>query len=448
MNRLCFVLSLLVLLAACPKRNQTNTPTDSGEANVPDSKDPLWADLEAITKDPNATRENACAALLYLNADRARSLLADCLAPLISDASADVDTRRDAMELLAAANATAGAEILRGVLDDTNPAVRGKAAEVLLRLGDPSGVDVLLSYSSGYNNDRSGAFWLARFIESVPKEKILDAGRDGDKVARRSAAILLGLIGGDAALEVVSMLAIDPDKEARAYAQLAQTNLVDASGLLERLKKDLKARNKLTRFAAVEALGYYGRSLGEVEARALLSSALSDSDPVVQARVVESLILLGGAESGDVLAAKLEGADGVLQGRILRALKELKEPSALEKLLAFARNADINSRGNDLSECLIAYGDPRANEFAQKLLASDLPHIRRAGAQILAALGASSEEVWRPLVTDQDESVRSLALIAAAKGGAKEDTFRDALKDADLSVRAYATVAAMISRSR
>jgi HEAT repeat protein len=167
----------------------------------------------------------------------------------------------------------------------------------------------------------------------------------------------------------------------------------------------------------------------------------------VQEKATESLVLLGGAESAAAISTRLQAAEGALQANLLWALGLLRDPASLEGVLSFAQKADIPSRGQDIALCLMAYGDKRGAEFGKKLLTSNLAHIRRSGAVLLAALGGADEASWRPLLEDKDESIRGPALVAAAKAGASPDIFTAALNDPSPALRTYATVASMLAKN-
>lgn len=435
-----------LLLGGCPKESKVKEPTT--KEPVPAKTDPLWQELEALTTQPGAAEAGACEALSFLDGERAHRALAACVKPLVTSAKESPETRRALLELLAQANAKEATELLKSLLGDGKAEVRAKAAEVLLRLGDAAGASALFGYRGGVSGDRSGAYWLVRYQEQVPAEALRAAVAAEDDTSRRAAAILLGVRGGSSALEQVANLAIDPDQGVQTYARYAQARLDSPAALLDELKKELKSGKKTARFNAVEALGYYGGVLGP-DARALLTSALnSDADAVVQEQAALSLGLIGGPEAAAALTARLPSASGVLSGKILAVLADMAEPSALEPLLSYAQKADLNSRGQDLARCFVALQDPRAAEYARKLTASPLPHLKRAGSLLLARLGTKEAEAWKPLTEEKDPATRGLALVAGAKGGAPAETFAAFLKDDSVVIGAYARVATMITRSR
>ena len=454
MKRFGYVLLVLLLAMACEGRRERKalknkdklTNKNNGDLRVP-ANDPLWDRLELLTKEPGAAKEGVCTAIAYLNNDKGRKLLAACLDPIISEPKENVELRRSSMDLLTLTNATDGIPSLKKATSDNRAEIRGKAGEALLRMKDASGADALLSYKGGYNSDHGGIYWLIQHVEVLPKDFAIKGASNQEDTARKNSAILLGLVGGDDALALVSDLAIDQDKDIQAYARKVNFKLSDSQVLLDELKKDLKSKNKTARFIAVEMLGYYGKALGEVEVLAALELALTDSDPIVQLKAVESLTLLGGAEANALLVARLLSADNTLAGRILGALIELKDPSKLDGVLAYAEKADLNSRGVDLANCFIAYKDKKALGFSQKLLASNPPYLRRAGAKMLAAFGAE-DALWRPLLDDKDPETRGLAMIAGAKSGAKPEAFAESLKDVDLLINTYAHVASLISKGQ
>jgi HEAT repeat protein len=455
MKRFGYLLLVLLVALACEGRKQkkalkngTKTGTGKGDIKLP-SNDPLWEELEQLTKEPNAAKEGVCSAIAYLNNDRGRKILAACLDPIISEPKENVELRRSSMELIALINATDGIPSLKRAVADNKAEIRGKAGEALIRMKDASGAEALLSYKGGYNSDHGGIFWLIQYAEVLPKDFAIKGASNQEDTARKNSAILLGLVGGDEALALVSDLAIDPDKDIQTYARKVNFILSDAQVLLEELKKDLKSKNKTTRFIAVEMLGYYGKNFGDggADVRTALGAALSDTDAVVQTKAVESLSLLGGPESNAILIARLPTADGALAGRILSALVELKDPSKIDEVLAYADKADLNSRGVDLANCFVAYKDKKAIGFSQKLIASPTPYLHRAGAKMVASLGAE-EAIWKPLLEDKDPETKGLAMIAAAKSGAKPEIFAEYLKDADPLVNTYAHVASLLSKGQ
>jgi HEAT repeat protein len=419
---------------------------EDGDLKLSDS-DPLWERLEVLTKEPDAAKEGVCGALAYLTNDKGRKLLAACLGPIISDPKENVELRRGAMDLLVLTNTLYGIPSLKKAISDVRAEIRGKAGEALLRMKDPAGAEALLAYKGSYNSDHNGIYWLIKYAEILPKDFALKSASSQDGTVRKNSAILLGLVGGEGALGLVSDLAIDPDKDIQAYARKVNFKLSDAQALFDELKRDLKSKNKTTRFIAVEMLGYYGKDLGEADVRAALGVTLNDTDPVVQTKAVESLSLLGGVESNALLVARLSTANNTLAGRILGALIELKDPSMLDEVLGYAEGADLNSRGVDLANCFIAYKDKRSLGFSQKLIASNTPYLHRAGAKMLAAFGAE-EALWRPLFDNKDPETRGLAMVAAAKNGAKVEVFAESLKDADLLINTYAHVASLIAKGQ
>jgi HEAT repeat protein len=446
MKRFGYLFFVLLFALACVKDPPKVPVKGNGDINLPTS-DPLWDRLKVLTKEPDAAKNGVCNAIAYLNDKQGRKLLADCLEPIISEPKENVELRRNAIDLLILTNTTDSIPSLKNATSDTRAEIRSKAGEALLRMADPSGAEALLSYKGGYNSDHGGVYWLIQHVDILPKDFAINGASSPDNIARKNAAILLGLVGGDAALALVSDLAIDPDKDIQAYARKVNYKLSDPQLLLDELKKDLKSKNKTTRFIAVEMFGYYGKALGEADVLTALGLALNDTDAIVQTKAIESLTLLGGAASNALLVARLSTADNTMAGRLLGALIELKDPSKIDEVLAYAEKAELNSRGVDLANCFIAYKDKRALGFSQKLLASNTPYLRRAGAKMLATLGAE-EAIWKPLLDDKDPEIKGLAMIASAKSGAKPASFAESLQDTDLLLNTYAHVASLIAKSQ
>jgi HEAT repeat protein len=246
---------------------------------------------------------------------------------------------------------------LRTQLADKDPAVRLLAAVALVKLGEDTARDTIISavvtgdedlaemaiseleranfravptlVELQARGDRGGR--LARALNHVRDQLITQLG-DDDPEIRRSSAAALGAVDDPTAIEPLLVLLEDPSNLVRFYS---------ASSLVR---------------------------LGDERGTAFLFQALADDDPILRLNAIKSLIrvqrLSGGVEAR-LLTCLTDDSTGLRSGAA-QILGQALVYSALEPLLSLVDDDEAEVRWNT-AIALGHLGDPTSREALQRL---------------------------------------------------------------------------------
>jgi HEAT repeat protein len=243
------------------------------------------------------------------------------------------------------------------------------------------------------------------FISSLLTDKKL---RYGSAKARLAAVEELSQQYDPGVIEPLIFALKDksPDVRTAAARALLRYNTTQA---VEPLMVILRDTSPLARAAAAETLGH----LGDLRAVPHLVGLLRDADLIVRGIAVRSLIRLGW---------KPENApDRVLQILATGELHQLVAmgPEGVGHLLDALRNGTLNKQLT-AAKALTRVNDPRVKPAMLSALKKNLPELRVVALGVLGK-NADSEtfDQIRPLLQDQNASVRLAAVEAASVCGGK-----------------------------
>ena len=188
-------------------------------------------------------------------------------------------------------------------------------------------------------------------------------GRFEERVLRRDLVALVPSVKGDAAARV--------------------TEVFVEAGLVEVARRDLDARDSLTRIRAADALG---------------ALQVADAEPW--------------------LVERLHHHDALLRMACARSLAELGAVDALPDIMASL--AEVEAEPGDIEEVLLAFGSSGV-PYLGRLLAGGSPSERRLAAVALGHIGSIQvfPELRRALADDDDELVASAARALGQLGDAR-----------------------------
>lgn len=267
---------------------------------------------------------------------------------------------------------------------------------------------------------------------------LIDALRDPDSDDLRAwAADILGQLRSRAAVLNLIQCLWDRAESVRAAAARALSRIADKRAVNPLLERTLRDPSALVRMEAAAALG----KIGDEKALESLRLAIADPDPIVRARAIEALEMIGPAV-GELLEGALTDDDpdvrrrtaAVLErlGYVQTQLERLKSEDAVERAAARRKLVLIGKAG--IRESLISsLNDP---DF----------RVRAQVCQVLGELGERSPGILEALqaaARDREWSVRAHAIAALGRLRAKEalPQLVEGLGDEEAVVREAATEA-------
>ncbi|MBI4777442.1 HEAT repeat domain-containing protein [Candidatus Desantisbacteria bacterium] len=325
-------------------------------------------------------------------------------------------------------------------LEDLNPLIREKAAELLGRIKDTKATDALLSRL----NDPD---WRVARVIGIALGKIGDPKAfkaflirldDPDWRIRKAAASALGMLKDPEAIEPLLARINDPDNEVRRAVAIALGDLGDLRAF-KPLQRRLNDSDSDVREAAVIALG----NLGNIESFESIVSKSNDPDWRVREAVAIALSKVGGARSFDPLFEMLSDADSDVRKAVAKALGMLGIKKAIEPLLDKLNDSDWWVR-EAAANALSGFGDPRT--LAPLLAGLNDPdwRVREAAANAMGNMGGQDAfDALLQGLNDLDWRVRKVSIDALGKLGNFKavDPLFTKLSDSDSTVRASAVYA-------
>ena len=217
------------------------------------------------------------------------------------------------------------AEVLVGALRDLNLSVRRRAAKALDFFGwQPSNdIQKVLRFVA------LGEFMNAASIGSVALEPLISALKDQLCPNRRNVVEALSHIGDERVLKPLMGVLKDPDAHVRVAAVEALGALRDPRSA-EPLTLALRDQDPLVRAAAANALG----TMTDNGSFDRLTSSLQDTNWSVRKASVEALGRLKDPRGVEPLTALLKDADHDVREAAIEALGQIKHKSAVEHLVA------------------------------------------------------------------------------------------------------------------
>jgi HEAT repeat protein len=367
---------------------------------------------------------------------------------------------------------------LMGLLSDSSPLVRRRAAEALgaiqdgscagalsNALGDPdrevraAAVAALTGMiEAGAISPAPSAIMLAQ-AEATPA---LPSGqqlalpvpvRSAYSLPARVTDVLGGLartsagasppLGADGVLTGASALVRalhDPAENVRAQVSEALGRLGIDSAARDLLDRALHDSSAQVRTAAAHALA----GLNSAEAAPALVKSLQHSDPELRRRAAEALGELGDPRAGPALIACLEDPAPPVRQKAARALWQIADASLIEPLREHLHHPDPRIRAAIAG----VFGRLRAIQTLDAVagrLEDPNKYVRAAALNALAAIGEQAHAVQgraARLLNDADSFVRARAAEAVAKMGEPGDdetrALLQALDDAAEEVRVAA----------
>jgi peptidyl-prolyl cis-trans isomerase B (cyclophilin B) len=275
------------------------------------------------------------------------------------------------------------AEALEPLLSDREPLIRARCAEILGRIGDPSGV--------GY---------LASLID------------DADNTVAATAVYSLGLIGGAEALEPLRRCLAEKGASLKQYAleALGRTGVKEASPIIEPWLRNF---NSSVRAQAALALALTADSA----AASNFEAVIQDPDFRVVWCAEYAMGRLGYRQGAERLTGLLAHENPEIRFRAIEALARLKFDDAVPFIARLVKDPD-RWVAVKAAEALGRIGSKKGSPALEELLASKDDYLRTLSLNGLAVVGDRRHfDSVKPLLDDGSAMVRRAALGAATKTG-------------------------------
>ena len=249
---------------------------------------------------------------------------------------------------------------------------------------------------------QAAAYALGEIKDPRAVEPLIAALKDEDSDVRKAAARALGEIKDPRAVE--PLIAALEDEELRVRAAAAEALVKIGAPAVEPLIAALEDEELRVRAAAAEALG----QIGDARAVAPLIAALKDTDKYVRKAATEALGKIG-APAVESLSAALKDTDKYVRKAAAYALGEIKDPRAVEPLIAALRDSDVREAA---AEALDRLGwKPGKDESAGWYW------MAKCEWEKCVALGASAVAPLIAALKDTDKYVRKAAAEALGQIG-------------------------------
>jgi len=383
---------------------------------------------------------------------------------------ADAGLRTIAVQALAPrADDRAIAEALFARLQDAAPAVRDAALTALQERPDPRLIAPLAGWLQSGNRGRMDTAidklqTLVRLGHTRALEPLLALAHDARPGARSSAIRAIATLA-DPRVSALCLTALrDPEAMVRQAAASAASFLADDPRLVEALLAALGDTDGGVRQAAAESLGlaksdralaallqHLGGADAAARAGAIAGLGRTNHPQAITAllgllaagggeapRVVRALSLCTDPRIAETFLTLLPQADDNLRADLYGAFARLRDPRALEPLLAAVTGEQNRHLIMGALGALQALGDPRAADGVMTLYRTTQDGNLRGMA--LATLGALKDPRVFPLLLAALEMAHlrqyAIAGLAAYGGPQAFDTLAPMLNDRDQQVRA------------
>lgn len=333
---------------------------------------------------------------------------------------------------------------------------KAKVALVLGTIGDVRAVRPLVrALKDQDDNVRWAAAWALEKLGPMAVKYLINTLSAEDREARKDAAIALGIIRDESAIDPLLAAMRDEDKEVRreaAAALIALNNRKAIAGLESYLKS---GEDDIRRLAAV-VLAKLGWQPKREEDRVFFYLVNRDWEKLSELRTETMPHLLRalkkeGWETRSKVAAvikdhsdrllpplveALDDADEDIRREAALLLKEIGDEKTLEALLQAMENRDWFVR-RSATLALGEIKDDRSVEALIKALKDEDEDVRRAAAWALGKLGdMATDPLLRILVEGEVEERRGAAWALGVIGDRKaSDALVKALEDEDEDVR-------------
>jgi HEAT repeat protein len=283
---------------------------------------------------------------------------------------------------------------------DEDAEVRATAAMALGRLGGDAAVEALLAVLAD-----------AGPVEPPPPQPVTSSlvSPDAATQVRSAVADALGEVGDPRAVEPLIAVLVDVEEESglRRAAARALAGLGDARAVEPMLTLLSDGDAEVAKQAA-ESLG----ALGDARAVEPLLAAIADADAGIRVRAAAALGELGDVRAFDVLAAALDDADENVRRAAAGALGDLLDRRAVEPLIGALGAADDTTR-EKAAGSLGFLGDARAADALAAATESADSDVRFYATLALGAIGRQQDlAVIADRLADKEDNVQAVAVFA------------------------------------
>ncbi|MFQ5980999.1 MAG: HEAT repeat domain-containing protein [Candidatus Heimdallarchaeota archaeon] len=343
-------------------------------------------------------------------------------APWVTQAldSRNSQIRAGAIQVLSTIVYDAAVEKIAEALRDSSSEVRNQAAQSMgIFCFQPAAVPLiqLLADKSEEVRGSSISALVQIGLSTVPH--LLTAIEDKNQTARKGVCEVLGLIADPSASEKLSQRLSDKTEVRRAAIEaLKRIGPPCIPYLVTTTKgKDAKARS-----GAVEAAGYIGKEMNDIQAIRLLEAVLNDKKEEVREEAAKGLLEIGLPSVQSLCRALIShNTDTALKSA--QTLRDLTDVMIQAEDLSATRNliGALNHKSADVravaAEALGQLGDAKAAVMPLlKKLNDKKANVRLAVVESLALLkdGRAIEPLER-MLNDKETNVRTAAVDALAK---------------------------------
>ncbi len=303
-----------------------------------------------------------------------------------------------------------GVELIERARQDSEPAIRAEALEVLhalaVREAVPAALDAL-----GDADERVRAAATALIGDLGGSELagvILPRSTDREPLVRAAAARALGLIHAAGADREFSRLLRDPEALVRAAAAdgVAETGWRGAAPLLVELLADSESA---VRAAAAHALG----ELGVADAVPALVRSYRDAEPAFADAITAAVARIDRDQLGAIIDLLLERDDAAGRVRLVRTIGGLRPPHPLPLLASLFRDHAPAVRAAT-ADVLGRTGEEQATDLLLAGLDDPDAEVRARCVDGLVRLGRETASLRLLTLLQQDPSplVRERAALA------------------------------------
>ncbi|PIP39476.1 hypothetical protein CO110_05955 [Candidatus Desantisbacteria bacterium CG_4_9_14_3_um_filter_40_11] len=299
-------------------------------------------------------------------------------------------------------------------LEDPNPLIREKTAELLGKIKNNKAIDALLSHLNDidWRVARAIGIALGKIGDIRAFKAFLTRLDDPDWRIRKASASAMGMLKDTEAIDPLLARLNDPENEVRRAVAIALGNIGDVRAF-KPLQRRLNDSDSDVREAAVIALG----NLGNIESFDSIISKSSDPDWRVREAVAIALSKVGEARSLDPLLEMLSDSDSDVRKAVAKALGLLGIKKAIEPLLDKLNDSDWWVR-EAAANALSGFGDPRT--LAPLLAGLNDPdwRVREAAANALENMGGQNAfDALLQGLDDLDWRVRKASIDALGRLG-------------------------------